>query len=98
MDDIVIYLKSLPKELLLLIVYRLMQDGNITYHELIDMHVQHLKELEQGTSDKLMELQSKVMLMWADKKCNYGKNLKDIMHYLCDEGRVNLTHEQIDKK
>ncbi len=98
MSDILKYLKTLPRELLLMIVYELMRDGNITYHELMDMHVQHLKELERGTSEKYMELQSKVLGMWGDHKSNYGKNLKSIMHYLLDEGRVNMTHEQIDAK
>ncbi len=86
MDDIVNTLKTLPKELLLMLIYQLMQDGNITYHELMDMHIQHLKELERGTSDKYLELKCKVVEMWNDKKCNYNKNLKGIMHYLLDEG------------
>jgi hypothetical protein len=44
-----------------------------------------------------MELQSKVVTMWSGTKKDRDKNLKDIMHYLLDKGRINTTHEDIDK-
>lgn len=75
-----------------------MLDGNITYHELMDMHIKHLKELEKGSSDAYMRLQGMITHMYHDSKKNRDANLKGIMHQLVDDGRINMTHEQIDKK
>lgn len=98
MDSIIEYLKQLPKQILLLIVYKLMREGNITYHELMDLHIKNLQELERGTSDNYFKLQSEVLNLWNDHKKSRDSNLKAIMHRLVDEGRVNMSHEQIDKK
>lgn len=98
MDNIIEYLKSLPKQLLLLIVYKLMRDGKITYHEMMDLHIKHLEELEKGTSDNYFKLQGEIVSLWNDSKKNRDKNLKDIMHRLVDEGRLNMNHEQINKR
>lgn len=35
--------------------------------------------------------------MWYGTKKDRDKNMKDIMHYLLDKGRINTTHEDIDK-
>ena len=98
MDNIIEYLKSLPKQILLLIVYNLMRDGKITYHEMMDLHIKHLEELEKGTSDNYFKLQGEIVSLWNDSKKNRDKNLKDIMHRLVDEGRLNMNHEQIEKR
>lgn len=98
MDNIIEYLKSLPKQILLLIVYNLMRDGKITYHEMMDLHIKHLEELEKGMSDNYFKLQGEIVSLWNDSKKNRDKNLKDIMHRLVDEGRLNMNHEQINKR
>lgn len=98
MDNIIEYLKSLPKQILLLIVYNLMRDGKITYHEMMDLHIKHLEELEKGMSDNYFKLQGEIFSLWNDYKKNRDKNLKDIMHRLVDEGRLNMNHEQINKR
>lgn len=98
MDNIIEYLKSLPKQILLLIVYNLMRDGKITYHEMMDLHIKHLEELEKGMSDNYFKLQGEIVSLWNDYKKNRDKNLKDIMHRLVDEGRLNMNHEQINKR
>lgn len=98
MDNIIEYLKSLPKQILLLIVYNLMRDGKITYHEMMDLHIKHLEELEKGMSDNYFKLQGEIVSLWIDYKKNRDKNLKDIMHRLVDEGRLNMNHEQINKR
>jgi hypothetical protein len=36
--------------------------------------------------------------LWYDTKKNRDSNLKAIMHRLVDEGRLNMNHEQIDKR
>lgn len=98
MDDILTQLKSLPREVLQLIVFRLMQDGAISYAELTDMHIRHLDMLKAGVSENLQTLTGKIVGMWSDTKRNRDNNLKKIMHYLADRRMVNLTHEQIDKR
>lgn len=89
---------QLPKELIELVILNLMREGKLSFHEIAELHAQHLEELRKGTSMKLQELVGKVINMHNDKKANYDKNMNHIMHYLLDEGRVNMTHEQIDKR
>lgn len=98
MDEIIKMLKSLPKQILLLIVYKLMREGKITYHELTELHIKNLEELKKGTSDNYFKLQGEVVNLWNDTKKNRDSNLKAIMHRLVDEGRLNMNHEQIDKR
>lgn len=97
-SDLMVKLMHLRKEALNHIVYALMLSGKIAYHEIMDMYIEYLKELEQGKSDKLTDLRNKVIEMWVDKDADYGKNLKGIMHYLVDEKMINCTHEEIDRK
>lgn len=98
MDEIVKSLKSLPKQVLLIIVYDLMQAGAITYKDISELHVKHLEELKQGATEEYWKLQDMVKGLWHDSKKNRDKNLKEIMHYLKDKGKINITDEQIDNK
>ena len=97
MDAIVEYLKSLPKDFLLSIVYQLMVDGNLPYHELMDLHIQNIERMRRVESEAYFRLQAKVVNMWADHKKNLQKNLKEAIQLLKDEGRVNITQDIIDK-
>lgn len=97
MDKILDMLKSLPKEILTMIVYALMQEGKITFHELAEMHARHLEELRKGQSEHYMKLFGMMTHIYHDKKKNRDKNIKDVMHYLLDCGELNTTHEAIDK-
>lgn len=98
MDEIIKILKSLPRQILVLIVYKLMREGKITYHELTELHIKNLEELKKGTSDNYFKLQGEVVDLWYDTKKNRDSNLKAIMHRLVGEGMLNMTHEQIDKR
>lgn len=98
MDNIIECLKQLPKQVLLLIVYKLMREGNITYHELMDLHIKNLKELEKGANDDYFKLQGEVIHLYHDFKKNRDKNLNNIMHRLVDEGRIIMKHDEINKR
>ena len=98
MDDIIASFKQLPKEFIMMIILDLMREGKITFHDIAEIHAQHLEELFKGTSRKLQELVGMVTHMHIDKKANYDKNMNRIMHYLIDEGRVNVSYEDIDKR
>lgn len=97
MDAIVEYLKSIPKDLLLSIVYQLMVDGKLSYHELMDLHIQNMERMQKGETEAYFRLQAKVVNMWADHKKNLQKNLQETIQLLKDEGRVNITQDRIDK-
>lgn len=97
MDAIVEYLKSIPKDLLLSIVYQLMVDGKLSYHEVMDLHIQNMERMRKGETEAYFRLQAKVVNMWADNKKNLQKNLKETIQLLKDEGRVNITQDRIDK-
>lgn len=97
MKEILEALKALPKEYLQVIILELMKDQKISYEDITKAYVQYLDMLRKGQSEAYMELQSKVVTMWSGNKKDRDKNLKDIMHYLLDKGRINTTHEDIDK-
>ena len=97
MEEILKTLKTLPKEYLQVIILELMKDQTISYEDITEAYVEYLDMLRKGQSEAYRELQNKVMNMWCGKKQDRDKNLKDIMHYLLDEGRINTTHEAIDK-
>ena len=98
MEEILKALKALPKEYLQVIILELMKDQKISYEDITQAYVEYLDMLRKGQSDAYMELQSKVVTMWSGTKKDRDKNLKNIMHYLLDKGRINTTHEKIDSK
>ncbi len=97
MEEILKALKTLPKEYLQVIILELMKDQKISYEDITQAYVEYLNMLRKGQSEAYLELQSKVVTMWCGTKKDRDKNLKDIMHYLLDKGRINTTHEAIDK-
>lgn len=97
MEEILKVLKALPKEYLQVIILELMKDQKISYEDITKAYVEYLDMLRKGQSEAYSELQSKVVTMWYGTKKDRDKNLKDIMHYLLDKGRINTTHEAIDK-
>lgn len=97
MEEILKALKALPKEYLQVIILELMKDQTISYEDITKAYVEYLDMLRKGQSEAYCELQSKVVTMWCGKKKDRDKNLKDIMHHLLDKGRINTTHEMIDK-
>ena len=98
MGEILKALKALPKEYLQVIILELMKDQKISYEDITQAYVEFLDMLRKGQSEAYLELQSKVVTMWSGTKKDRDKNLKDIMHYLLDKGRINTTHEDIDKR
>jgi len=97
MEEIFKALKTLPKEYLQVIILELMKDQKISYEDITQAYVEYLNILRKGQSEAYLELQSKIVTMWSGTKKDRDKNLKDIMHYLLDKGRINTTHEEIDK-
>lgn len=98
MEEIIKVLKSLPKEYLQAIILDLMISECVSYEDITKVYVEYLDMLRKGQSEAYLELQSKVVAMWSGAKKDRDKNLKDIMHYLLDKGRINTTHEKIDKR
>ena len=97
MEEIIKALKALPKEYIQAIILELMKDQTISYEDITKSYVEYLDMLRKGQSEAYFELQSKVVSMWSGTKKDRDKKLKDIMHYLLDKGRINSTHEDIDK-
>ena len=97
MEEILKLLKTLPKEYLQVIILELMKDQKISYEDITKSYVEYLDMLRKGQSEAYLELQSKVVTLWSGKKKDRDQKLKDIMHYLLDNGRINTTHDDIDK-
>ena len=97
MEEILKALKTLPKEYLQVIILELMKDQKISYEDITKAYVEYLNMLRKGQSKEYNKLIGKVLTMWCGTKKDRGQNLKDIMHYLLDKGRINTTHEDIDK-
>ena len=98
MNELLKTLKSLPKEFLQAIILELMKSECISYEDITKAYVDYLNMLRKGQSESYLELQSRVVAMWSGNKKDRDKNLKDIMHYLLDKGRINTTHEKIDNR
>ena len=90
-------LGSLPKEVILYIIFLLMRDDKITFADIVNQHIKHLEAINKAENEKMVELQSRVMTMWCGNKKDLRNNLKECVRYLKDLGRINITNEQIDK-
>lgn len=90
-------LKKLPKEVLMLIIFDLMKDEKITYHEITEAHIKYLQMLHEGATDDYYRLMNLCANLWIDYKKNLPDNVKAIMQLLKDEGRMNITQERINK-
>ena len=97
MEELLKLLKKQPKEVLLWIVLELMKDQKISYEDITKAYVEYLNMLRKGTSEKFLTLQSKIVSMWCGNVKDRKENLKDVMHWLLDNGSINTTHEAIDK-
>ena len=97
MEELLDLLKKQPKEVLLWIVFELMKDQKLSYEEITQAYIEYLDMLRKETSEAYLELQSKIVTMWSGYKKDRDKELKNIMHYLLDKGRINTTHEKINK-
>ena len=98
MNELLKALKTLPKEFIAAIILDLMISEKVSYEDITKVYVDYLDMLRKGQSEAYFELQSKVVAMWSGTKKDRDKNLKDIMHYLLDKGRINTTHEKIDNR
>ena len=97
MEEILKALKTLPKEYLQVIILELMKDQKISYEDITKAYVEYLDMLRKGTSEKFLKLQSKMVSMWTGNVKDRKEKLKDVMHWLLDNGSINTTHEEIDK-
>ncbi len=98
MEEIIKVLKGLPKEYLSFIILELMISEKVSYEDITKAYVEYLDILRKGQSEAYQELQYKVVDMWSGAKKDRDMKLNDIMHYLLDKGRINTTHEKIDKR
>jgi hypothetical protein len=97
MEQILKALKTLPKEFLAAIILELMKDQTISYEDITQVYVEYLNMLRKGTSEKFLTLQSKIVSMYTGNAKDRKDALKDVMHWLLDNGSINTTHEEIDK-
>ena len=98
MEEILKVLKALPKEYLQVIILELMKDQKISYEDITKSYVEYLDMLRKGTSEKFLTLQSKIVSMWTGNIKDRRDKLKDVMHWLLDNGSINTTHEKIDNR
>lgn len=96
MEEILKALKSLPKEYLQVIILELMKDEKISYEDITQAYVEYLNMLRKGISEKFLTLQSKMVSMWSGNVKDRKDKLKDVMHWLLDNGTINTTHEAIE--
>lgn len=97
MEEIIKYLETLPKEVLTYIVYKLMVNGKLSYSDITTLHVQNMERLNKAECEAYFRLQAEVTKLVYGNKKDRGKNIKDILQLLYNEGRINITQEKIDK-
>lgn len=96
MEAVITYLKTLPKDVLTIVIYELMKSGKLSYHDITQLHIQKLERLQKAESDAYWDLQMKVTPLFTDYKRNIPKHIKNIMQHLKDKGTINITQERID--
>ena len=96
MNELIEYIGKQPKEVILYIIFKLMQDGKIDFVDITKVHVEHLEEMRKGQTEKLISLRSKVIGLWCGKKQDIGKNLVALIQEGKNDGWVNITQEKID--
>lgn len=97
MEELLKLLKTLPKEYIQVIIFELMKDQTISYEDITQAYVEYLNMLRKGQSEKFLTLQSKIVAMWVGNVKDRKEKMKDVMHWLLDNGSINTTHEDIDK-
>lgn len=98
MKEILDKLMSMPKMFVETIVYELILKEKIAFEDIVNMHVKHLEVLKDGALDRFLELENKAIETYFCKKKDRDKVIGELMHWLLDIGRLNTTHEEIDKK
>lgn len=91
-------LKSIPKEYLKYIILELMKEDKLSFSEIAEVHNAYLKELKDGQNERYWELFKRATHIAYDYKKNRDNNIKEMLHWLLDQGQLNTTHEEIDKK
>lgn len=97
MGEIIKYLSTLNKDVLLYIIYELMKDDKISYHDITTLHIENMGRLQKAETEAYFRLQAKVVKLACGYKKDRSRNIKDILQLLHDEGRINTTQEKIDK-
>ena len=97
MDAVIKYLETLPKEALTYIVYKLMVKGKLSYSDITTLHIQNMERLSKAETEAYFRLQAEVTKLVYGNKKDRGKNIRDILQLLYNEGRINITQEKIDK-
>lgn len=90
-------LKQYPKEMVLSIIYQLIMSKTITFADIVMLHTKHLEQLERAESEKLVQLRSKIIQVYADKKKNMSENINNIIRDAYSEGWVNLSEKDLEK-
>lgn len=98
MFDIYDKLKGLPKEVILFYIHKLMLDGVVTFEDIAVQHSQYIEEVKKGVLIDYAELQGKIVSMWCGYKKDEHSNLREIMRYLKDKGRINITDENLNAR
>lgn len=98
MDDLLNALRTMPKNVVLWVIEKLITEEKITFQDILNMHLKHIEELKDSATDDYRELTNKIIELWYDNKKSRDNNIKDIMHYLLDKGQINSAHEDIDKR
>ena len=98
MEELLKAIKALPKEYVKWIIFDLMKDDVITFHEIAEEHAHHMEMLKKAEFKAYTELQARTTELFYCYKKDRDEKIKDIMRYLKDKGRINITDEQIDGK
>lgn len=68
MDDLIKRLKALPREVLKAIIFSLMREDKVSFHELAEMQSQYLEELQRGATEQCQKIVSMIINLHCDKK------------------------------
>lgn len=68
MDNLIESLRALPREALKLIIFSLMREDKVSFHELAEMQAQYLEALQRGATKQCQKIIGMIVNMHCDKK------------------------------
>lgn len=88
---------SLPRELIVCIVEKLMLDGYITYTQISEMHIKVLEEQRKKSNELADKLQTHIVEAYTSPKKYKYKVIDEAMLELYNLGKVNLSNDKVEK-
>lgn len=88
--------KSLPKEVILYFILKLMKDNKVSFSDVAVKHSEYIQSLRRRELEDFMNVRADIISMWCGNKKDIDKSLVELMTKFKNEGWANITEDQIN--